>query len=209
MNVESKTIREFIETFEKLFGTYLRHTNGPRHTNFFEIRPGSKKYSDWDLRCFLVDEVEFGQVLQMVKFIESYAAFDDLGHFMTDAEEFADTGWHIARPKVIQIMAIVKDESHAPFFDLSIRNVKDSYVKRLFQKSFNDEFISWAMLTAWRKIRNNNLIGRDSFAWITGFLLLPYFRDKKDKKAILSKPQEFFASKLRGRYKRAVDFLQK
>jgi hypothetical protein len=142
MNVESKTIRELSKHLRKIFATYLRQANGPRHTKFFEIRPGSKKYSDWDLRCFLVDEVEFDQVQQMVKFIESYPAFDDLGHFMTDAEEFADTGWHTARPKVIQIMAIMKDESHAPFFDLSIRNVKDSYVKRIFQESFNDEFIS-------------------------------------------------------------------
>jgi hypothetical protein len=105
------------------------------------------------------------------------------------------------------MMAIMKDESHAPFFDLSIRNVEDNHVKLLFQKSFNDEFISWAMLTAWRKIKNNNLIRKDSFVWITVFLLLPYFRDRKDKKAILSKPEKFFATKLSGRYKRTVDFL--
>lgn len=207
MNVESKTIREFIETFEKLFGTYLQPIYIPGHTTHFKIYRGKKKYSDWDLRCELVNHVEYNVVQQMVKFIESYAAFDDVGHFMTDAEEFANTGSHISSAKLIQIMAIMKNESHAPFFDLDIRNVDNSYVKSFFEKSFNDEFISWAMLTAWRKLKNDNVIGRNSFVWITGFYLLPYYSDKKDKKAILSEPQKFFASKLSGRYERAVKFL--
>ena len=209
MQIESRTIREFIETFERLFGSYLQPCEeGPSDTKYFQIIPATKKYSDWDLKCFLLDHVEFDQVQQMVRFVESYPAFVDIGHFMTDAEAFVKRGTHTSNGKLIQIMAIIKNESFAPFFDLSIRKVKNSYVKRLFHKSFNEEFISWSMLTAWRKIKNGNF-GENGFMAITLVYVLPHYTDEADRRAILIKPQEFFASKLgSSKYKNAVAFLQ-
>lgn len=209
MQIESRAIEEFIETFERLFGSHLQPCKeGPSDTKYFRIIPAQKKYSDWDLKCFLLDQVEFDQVEQMVRFVESYPAFDDIGHFMTDAEEFAERGTHTSNGKLIQMMAIIKNESFAPFFDLSIRNVKNSYVKRLFHKSFNEEFISWAMLTAWRKIKNEHF-GENGFWPITIVYLLPHYTHEDDRRGILVEPQEFFASKLgSGKYKNAVAFLQ-
>jgi len=209
MRIESRAIREFIETFERLFGSYLQPCKkGPSDTKYFNIIPAKKKYSDWDLKCFLLDEVEFDQVEQMLRFVESYPAFCDIGHFMTDSEAYVQRGTHISNGKLIQLMAVIKNESHAPFFDLSIRKVKNSYVKRLFHKSFNEEFISWAMLTAWRKIKNDHF-GENGFIPIMAVYLLPHFTDDEDRYAILIEPQEFFASKLgSGKYKNAVAFLQ-
>jgi hypothetical protein len=210
MQIESRTIGEFVETFERLFGSYLQPCEeSASDTKYFKIRPGRKKYSDWDLKCFLLDEVKLDQVQQMLRFVESYPAFDAIGHFMTDADAFVDRGSHTSTGKLIQIMAIMKNESYAPFLDLSIRKVKNSYVKGLFQKPFNEEFISWAMLTAWRKIKNGNFIGVNSFIWITVIYLLPYYCDEDDRRALLRKPQKFFASKLgSATYKKAVAFLQ-
>jgi hypothetical protein len=209
MNIQSTTIVAFIERFEELYGKYLQpQTKSASHTEYFKIHPGKQKYSDWDLKCVLAEDVKFDEVQQMLKFIESYTAFDSVGHFMTDAEEFANNGSHISGAKLIQVMAIMKDESHAPFVDISIRNVKNSYVKRLFKESFNEEFISWAMLTSWRKIKNNHLIGVNSFVWITVIYLLPHYSRKIDQKAILSKPQVFFRHKLTDdKYKRVLKFL--
>lgn len=209
MEIESTTIREFIETFERLFGSYLQPCEeDPCDTKYFKIIPAKKKYSDWDLKCFLLDHVEFEQVEQMVRFVESYPAFDDIGHFMTDAEEYAERGTHTSNGKLIQIMAFIKNEPFAPFFDLSIRKVKNSYVKRLFHKSYNEEFVSWAMLTAWRKVKNDHY-GENGFLPVTVVYLMPHFTDDNDRRDILLKPQEFFASKLgSGKYKNAVAFLQ-
>jgi hypothetical protein len=209
MDIQSKTIEAFVEKFEELFGKYLEPLQeNASHTEYFKIRPAKQKYSDWDLKCFLAKGVKVEDVEQMLKFIEAHPAFDCVGHFITDAEEFANNGSHISRAKSIQAMAIMKTESHAPFVDISIRNVENSYVKRLFQQSFNEEFISWAMLTSWRKIKNEHFIGVNSFVWITAIYLLPHFSSKNDHREILSKPEAFFQRKLTDdKYKRAITFL--
>ena len=47
MRIESRTIREFIETFERLFGSYLQPCKeGPSDTKYFKIIPAKKKYSE-------------------------------------------------------------------------------------------------------------------------------------------------------------------
>jgi len=212
MNINNKTVRKFIGEFENLFGRYLKpHEEGPNRTKYFEIGQGErKKYSDWDLECSLVDGVPLEKVQEMLKFIACYDGFDDIGHVITDAEEFANSKVpHVSRATSIQMMAIMKNETDAPFFDIKIQSVKNSDVRELFQKSFNGEFLAWAMLTAWRKIKNGKRYGGiNSCAYICDRFLLPYYSDENDQNAIRSEPEKFFTNKLKGIYKTAVSFLQ-
>lgn len=211
MTMGPKPIRKFIESFEESFGECLQpwtKSKGHIYTRYFKIHPGKKKYSDWDLICVLKDNIQFDKVRQILRFIESYKAFDSIGHFMTNTKESAGIGSHIAQSELIQVMGMIKNQQYAPFFDISIYNVKNRHVRRLFRQSFNKEFLSWSMLTAWRKIKNKNFIGVNSFVWINSIYILPYYSAKKDLRAILSTPEHFFKSKLReARYKAAVRFL--
>lgn len=129
---------------------------------------------------------------------------------MTDSITYKEFGRYKNQTTTLQLMGMIKSQDFAPFFDISIYNVSNKHIQKLFSERDNDDFLSWSLITCWRKIKNGNFIGVNGYAWINTIFVLPQYNDKVDQRALMTNPEKFFRKELSvPKYKNVVNFLKK
>jgi hypothetical protein len=195
------TIDRFISEFERKFRPVLREVkpdpnSGARYTDFFECFEPRKKYSDWDLKCWLKEEAVTVENLKSIEtFVRSFHGFDDVGILLSFADAHLHLWHHIIRVTWLQLSAFMPSEKRAPFVDLHIEGLTQKVLADPYGGKTPEEFVRWAMLMTWRKYKNGN---PDADAMLENFVL-PSFPESL----------RFFKEQFRtGTYERAARFLQ-
>ena len=184
----SKFASEFEENFGNLLLNPKRIDKPTLYTNFFLIyndKP-KQKYSDWDVNCWLKPEnVSKETLFKIDKFIRSYAGLSGVGLLLPMADKYkTHTFHHLDSTHVLHYMGLFVNEQISPFFDLTIHGVSRRATREAFPGSADEEFESWIMLTAWRKLRNSELVGNGAEynQFILDYKDLFYSRDEEDFK---------------------------
>ncbi len=204
------TIDKFISEFEWKFQAILQAvkpnpSSGARYTDFFECFEPRKKYSDWDLKCWLKEEAITVQNLKSIEsFVRSFDGFADVGILLSFADEHLRLWHHITRVTWLQLSTFMPSEKRAPFMDLHIEGLTQKVLADGYAGKTPEEFVRWAMLITWRKYKNGN---PDANAMLENFVL-PSFPESL-REYIKSNPIGFFKEQFRtGTYERAARFLQ-
>jgi len=202
------TVSEFIEFFENRFGAILGRTRTKRKNVIrilhFEMFAPKKRYSDWDLECRLKPgAATIRNVKAIDRFVTRFSGFAYAKRFLTFSKKNRHLWQHIDRIKWLQFMAFMPEEKSAPFFDLHINGVGRRVLKGAYGKKRNPQFLEWAMLTSWRKLKNND---RKWAKILIRRYVLPSVPGRLHKKA-LADPARFFGSRLK-KYELARKFLK-
>ena len=210
MKIKSKIITGFVAEFENKFGKYLKKPkkmDGAVCASYLRLFEGRMKFSDWDLQCFIRKNVTVKIIEEMKSFVRSFEHFESIGEFVTGSKKYLHIGQHLHKTTHIQFMGFMPKEKFAPFMDFTIFDVENKLVRKLYQPQFDDEFLVWAILTAWRKLKNGNREGFNSYNHIVSLYVLPHF-SKKNQKEIDKNPQRFFKEFLKGKgYDQVAKFL--
>jgi hypothetical protein len=204
------TIDKFISEFERKFQAILQKVKpdpntGARYADFFECFEPRKKYSDWDLKCWLKEEAVTVHNLKSIEsFVRSFDGFADVGILLSFADEHRSLYHHIDNLTWLQLAAFMPSERRAPFVDLHIEGVTQVVLADAYAGKEPEEFVRWAMLITWRKYKNGN---PDANVMLENFVL-PSFPESL-REYIKSNPTRFFKKQFStGTYERASRFLQ-
>ena len=204
------TIDKFISEVERKFQAILQEVkpnpdSGARYTNFFECFEPRKKYSDWDLKCWLKEEAVTVQNLKSIEaFVRSFDGFADVGILLSFADEHLHLWHHIKNVNWLQLSAFMPSEKQAPFLDLHIKGLTQKVLADAYSGKTPEEFVRCAMLITWRKYKNDN---PDANAMLANFVL-PSFPESL-REYIKSNPIKFFEEQFEtGTYQQAARFLQ-
>jgi hypothetical protein len=203
------TVDKFISEFEQKFHTILEQVtpkanSRARYTCFFECFEPRQKYSDWDLKCWLKPEAVTVQNLKsMESFVRSFDGFTDVGILLTFANEHLHLWHHIIRVTWLQLAAFMPNEKESPFVDLHIEGVTKKVLADAYSGKRPEEFVSWIMLTTWRKFKNGN---PGASNMVENFVV-PSFPPSQ-RAEIRSDPIKFFRKQFKKRrYQQAARFL--
>jgi hypothetical protein len=180
----NNTIEKFVKEFENKFKNLL--LTPPKgepilYTSFFKIyndKP-KNKYSDWDIKTWArTEEISFEDIKQFDEFIRAYSGFSDVGLFMAFSDSYFPIFQHVAHSSWLQFMGFMPNEPTAPFLDLWIAGIfREEDLVRIYKNKNENEMLKWAAITAWRKIKNQDI---DGARQIFRIYLNPKFPNKED-----------------------------
>jgi hypothetical protein len=154
----------FVQTFEAKFKHVL--LNPPRekpsiYTDFFLVNADQLKtpYSDWDIECWLRPEAATKATLLAIDtFVRHHEALKSTGLLLPTADQYLDQTYHHIESAEVQHYMAVLDGLKPPFIDITVHGIESGTLQSAFPGEHNQEFESWILLTAWRKL----LISRQS-----------------------------------------------
>lgn len=209
----NETVQKFIEEFETVFSEILEST--PRQksqdliTEFFRVkndRP-KRRYSDWDIATtFIPGSLTPTNIMKVDQFIKAFKGFNGAGCFLSAQPGYKRINQHVDSldlPNYLHFMAFMPNETRSPFIDIHLLNIDAKNVKTVYFEKDDNEIREWSMLTAWRKLKNEDLQG-SSYA-IQKYVIPGY---PQENMVVRNDPELFFNDKLAGTaHRSAVAFL--
>lgn len=208
----NETVIRFINEFENQFGSLLstdhqKHRADNFYTEFFKIKDHivkpKRKYSDWDLYCWIRPGFTQENIRDIDEFVRSrFAGLSGSGLFSLPGRG------GLSVESSLHYMSFMPDESYAPFFDFKI---KGSFTSELWAPAYrgtDEEHARWAIFTGWRKIKNGDIDkARDHYRGHIG----PYIADDEKVEGTFvdeNKIAEYYRKKFQdGHNADAVEFL--
>ena len=149
----NNTVSDFVTKFEEKFRGFLLdssgHKKGIKITQYFRYDSDPNgAYSDWDLRCWLnLEAMSRNNMKQIDTFVRKFKGLSDVGLFSRPTLKIENG---------LQYMGYAPDESYAPFLDIHLRGPVDADIWSAVYNGTNEEHKRWALLTAWRKLKNSD-----------------------------------------------------
>jgi hypothetical protein len=142
----------------------------------------------------------------MDQFIRAFKGFSQQGLILTPAVALACATYHYIETKtVLQFMAFMNQEKHAPFIDVCVEGLPTGFLKREYATNTGQDFTNWMMLTYWRKHLNKS---PDADVLLNG--LVPACLDDTERQIMATDPLQYFHGYLVKRgYSEVIAFLLK
>jgi len=210
--MKSEIIQNFIDNFNNEFGEYLwpmpdRNLDpGSQSIKFLNVYLPTKKYSDWDIHCYLKPEYRKEEIIRKIElYIFSYHGLLNQAIFICKSSNLSGVWQHINNMDALQIMAFMENESDAPFFDFTLFGVGKELIKSMYSVISDEGSIYWSFLTAWRKLKNDD---QQKYLSISTNYVVPLLAPRIETKSFLTDPSKFFKEKLKAKgYEKIVKFL--
>ncbi len=131
-------------------------------------------------------EIAQAVLLQLLK------GFRQQGLILTPGEALACAPYHYIETKtVLQFMAFMNQENHAPFIDVCVEGLPTGFLKREHATNTGQDLTNWMMLTYWRKHLNKN---PDADVLLNG--IVPACLDDTERQIMATDPLQYFSQLL-------------
>lgn len=185
-----------IEKFELEFNTEFKNVFEPLQkigtTKIIQSKDTVQKlkYSDWDIEgTFKPKAITKRNLLKIDMFLRTFKGFTNVGLFLAMGNAYRGKILQaIDDIQIVQYMAYMPDEPFAPFFDINLIGQIPNEIIRTIANQTDDEFLRWATITAWRKIKNRRYPKAIS---VYRTYLAPMF--PADEEKFVSDPYAFYA----------------